>query len=145
MPPNFSKIVLKENVNVKLVDLWIYQNLDSRYCILKTTGIDDQNKMVTRFEVGIEEPKELTMFSLGCPHLHKQEIMMADEQEAPKGPELTVTDLQNLRAIIDIAATRGAFKASEMAGVGTVFNKLDKFLAAVVPAQAAEQAAQAQG
>lgn len=67
---------------------------------------------------------------------------MADEQEAPKGPELTVTDLQNLRAIIDIAASRGAFKASEMAGVGAVFNKLDKFLTAVVPAQAAEQAGQ---
>lgn len=64
---------------------------------------------------------------------------MAEEQEQ-KSPELTVTDLQNLRAIIDIAATRGAFKAAEMAGVGAVFNKLDKFLNAVVPAQAAEQA-----
>jgi hypothetical protein len=64
---------------------------------------------------------------------------MAEEQEQ-KSPELTVTDLQNLRAIIDIAATRGAFKAAEMAGVGAVFNKLDKFLTAVVPAQAAEQA-----
>jgi hypothetical protein len=72
---------------------------------------------------------------------------MAEEQgqESAKGPELTVTDLQNLRAIIDIAASRGAFKAAEMAGVGAVFNKLDKFLAAVVPAQAAEQASQAQG
>ena len=64
---------------------------------------------------------------------------MAEEREQ-KSPELTVTDLQNLRAIIDIAATRGAFKAAEMAGVGAVFNKLDKFLIAVVPAQAAEQA-----
>ena len=63
------------------------------------------------------------------------------EQEQ-KGPELTVTDLQNIRAVIDIAATRGAFKAQEMAAVGTVFNKLDVFLAAVVPAQQAEQAAQ---
>jgi len=63
------------------------------------------------------------------------------EQEQ-KSPELTVTDLQNIRAIIDIAATRGAFKAQEMAAVGTVFNKLDIFLAAVVPAQQAEQAAQ---
>ena len=63
------------------------------------------------------------------------------EQEQ-KSPELTVTDLQNIRAIIDIAATRGAFKAQEMAAVGTVFNKLDIFLAAVVPAQQSEQAAQ---
>lgn len=62
---------------------------------------------------------------------------MSEEQ---KGPELTVTDLQNIRSIIDIAATRGAFKANEMAAVGTVFNKLDIFLAAVVPAQQKEQA-----
>jgi hypothetical protein len=58
---------------------------------------------------------------------------MSEEQ---KGPELTVTDLQNIRAIIDIAATRGAFKAAEMAAVGTVFNKLDTFLSAVTPASA---------
>lgn len=62
---------------------------------------------------------------------------MSEEQ---KGPELTVTDLQNIRAIIDVAATRGAFKANEMAAIGTVFNKLDVFLAAVVPAQQKEQA-----
>ena len=62
---------------------------------------------------------------------------MSEEQ---KSPELTVTDLQNIRAIIDIAATRGAFKANEMAAIGTVFNKLDVFLAAVVPAQQKEQA-----
>jgi hypothetical protein len=62
---------------------------------------------------------------------------MSEEQ---KGPELTVTDLQNIRSIIDIAATRGAFKAAEMAAVGTVFNKLDIFLAAVVPAQQKEKA-----
>jgi len=55
---------------------------------------------------------------------------MSEEQ---KGPELTVTDLQNIRAIIDIAATRGAFKAAEMAAVGTAFNKLNDFLNAVTP------------
>lgn len=56
---------------------------------------------------------------------------MSEEQ---KGPDLTVTDLQNIRAIIDVAATRGAFKAAEMSAVGGVFNKLDTFLAAVAPA-----------
>lgn len=62
------------------------------------------------------------------------------EQEK-QAPELTITDLQNVRSIIDIAATRGAFKAAEMAAVGGVFNKLDIFLAAVVPAQKAPDAA----
>jgi hypothetical protein len=57
------------------------------------------------------------------------------QQEAPAQPDLTITDLQNLRAIIDVASTRGAFKAAEMAAVGTVFNKLDAFLNAVTSQQ----------
>jgi hypothetical protein len=60
------------------------------------------------------------------------------EGQAPAQPDLTITDLQNLRAIIDVASTRGAFKAAEFAAVGTVFNKLDAFLNAVAPAQQAE-------
>jgi hypothetical protein len=52
-------------------------------------------------------------------------------------PELTITDLQNIRAIIDAASRRGAFGASEMAAIGSVFNKLDAFLNAVAPAQQA--------
>lgn len=53
----------------------------------------------------------------------------------PVAPELTVTDLQNIRTIIDAASRRGAFGAGEMAGVGGVFNKLDAFLNAVAPQQ----------
>jgi hypothetical protein len=62
--------------------------------------------------------------------------------EQKQAPDLTITDLQNVRSVIDIAATRGAFKAAEMAAVGSVFNKLDAFLQAVVPAQAAPAEAQ---
>lgn len=67
--------------------------------------------------------------------------------EQKQTPDLTITDLQNVRSIIDIAATRGAFKAAEMAAVGGVFNKLDTFLQSVVPAQAAggEQPAATEG
>ena len=49
-------------------------------------------------------------------------------------PELTVVDLQNLRAIIDVAARRGAFGAAEMTSVGAVFSRLENFLNAVAPA-----------
>lgn len=58
-----------------------------------------------------------------------------EAQGAEQSPDLTITDLQNLRAIIDVASTRGAFKAAEMAAVGTVFNKLDAFLNAVAAQQ----------
>lgn len=49
-------------------------------------------------------------------------------------PELTVQDLGNLRAIIDVAAQRGAFRAPEMEAVGAAFNKLNTFLNAIAPA-----------
>jgi hypothetical protein len=61
------------------------------------------------------------------------------EAPAPQAqPELTITDLQNLRAIIDTAARRGAFPAAEMQAVGSVFDRLHKFLEAVTP-QAPDQ------
>ena len=64
--------------------------------------------------------------------------------QAPQqgAPDLTIVDLQNLRAIIDVAATRGAFKAAEMSAVGTVFTKLDTFLNAVAPQQQAQEKTQ---
>jgi hypothetical protein len=68
----------------------------------------------------------------------EQQVDQTAEEQAPAQPDLTITDLQNLRAIIDVASTRGAFKAAEMAAVGTVFNKLDAFLNAVAPAQQAQ-------
>lgn len=48
-------------------------------------------------------------------------------------PELSIVDLQNLRAIIDTAAKRGTFQANEMAVVGTVYDRLNAFLVAVLP------------
>jgi hypothetical protein len=64
----------------------------------------------------------------------------APEAQA-QGPDLTVQDLQSLKAIIDVASQRGAFKPNEMMTVGQVYNKLEEFLAAV----AAQQKPQPQG
>lgn len=47
--------------------------------------------------------------------------------------DLTIADLKNIGTIIDVASTRGAFKANEMATVGLVYNKLQMFLAKVAP------------
>lgn len=62
-------------------------------------------------------------------------------QPAGSGTDLTIADLKNLATIIDVASTRGAFRANEMATVGVMFNKLSAFLAKVAPAdKPAEQA-----
>ena len=51
----------------------------------------------------------------------------------PDPTALSIGDLKNLAIILDIASTRGAFKAAEMQSVGFLFNKLQAFLAKVSP------------
>lgn len=53
------------------------------------------------------------------------------ETQTPPSYDLTVQDLGALKAIIDVAAQRGAFKPSEMQAIGTIYNKLSGFLDAV--------------
>lgn len=50
------------------------------------------------------------------------------EAQPQQTVELTINDLAALRSIIDVAAQRGTFKATEMTAVGTVYNKLNSFL-----------------
>jgi hypothetical protein len=56
---------------------------------------------------------------------------------------ITIADLNLLKNIIDLASTRGAFRAGEMKEIGEVYNKLAVFLEAVV-AQATAQEAESQ-
>jgi hypothetical protein len=56
-------------------------------------------------------------------------------QTAAPAAELTVTDLNAIKQIIDVASSRGAFRANEMAVVGTTYNKLEAFLEAVTASQ----------
>ena len=61
----------------------------------------------------------------------------APVNEAPVNTnDLNIADLKNLAMIIDIASSRGAFRANEMATIGLVYNKLQGFLAKVSPAPA---------
>lgn len=52
--------------------------------------------------------------------------------------QITVADLNLIKNIIDLASSRGAFRASELKEIGEVYNKLTAFLDAVI-AQAQEQ------
>ena len=53
--------------------------------------------------------------------------------------DLSIGDLKNLATIIDVASTRGAFRANEMATVGLMYNKLQGFLAKVAPENKPEE------
>lgn len=70
IPEHFSRISVNKNVDVKLLDHWINYNLNSRYVLRKSLSLDNNKKMIETIEIGIEDPKEILMLSLGCPLLH---------------------------------------------------------------------------
>ena len=55
----------------------------------------------------------------------------AAETPAAQGPDLNISDLMAVKNIIEVATSRGAFKAAELEAVGKSFNKLNSFLEAV--------------
>lgn len=62
--------------------------------------------------------------------------------EAAKNPDLNISDLNAVKSIIDIATTRGSFRANELEAVGKTYNKLNAFLEHVTKTQAEQQKAQ---
>jgi len=45
--------------------------------------------------------------------------------------DLTVSDLQNIKSLIETSVRRGTFQAHELSAVGNVFDRLNNFLTAV--------------
>ena len=64
-------------------------------------------------------------------------------QNDPK--QLSITDLAVIKNAIDLACSRGAFRASEMKAVGEVYEKLNSFLDTVIKQAEAEMQAGQQG
>lgn len=56
---------------------------------------------------------------------------------------ISVQDLQNLLAIVDLATQRGAFRGPELSQVGQVFDRVNQFLQSVMPQDNAAPAAPA--
>ena len=73
IPEHFTTITITTGfTDIKNIDHWINYNLNSRYAIENTVTLDTQSKKITQVTViGLEDPKEITMLSLGCQFLHK--------------------------------------------------------------------------
>ena len=71
IPEHFTKLKIEHRFDVKDIEHWIEYNLNSRYAIRDSFGLDDKRKLVTITEIGMEDPKELTMLALGCQFLIK--------------------------------------------------------------------------
>ena len=69
IPKHFATMTIKNNTDK--IDMWVYQNLNSRYSIVKSLQVDATNKLVEIHELGVEDAKELTILSLSCPYLDK--------------------------------------------------------------------------
>lgn len=61
----------------------------------------------------------------------------------PQTLQITVADLDALRAIVDLASQRGAFRGVELSQVGAVYDKLTAFLTSVLEQAKADAEAQA--
>jgi hypothetical protein len=59
--------------------------------------------------------------------------------------QLSITDLAVIKNIIDLACSRGAFRAPEMKSVGEVYDKLNLFLDTVIKQAEAEMQTGQQG
>jgi hypothetical protein len=54
---------------------------------------------------------------------------------------LTIKDLGSIKDIIELACTRGAFRANELKTVGDTYDRLDAFLSAILAQAEAEKSA----
>ena len=71
--------------------------------------------------------------------------MSEENKQTTADTNITVTDVANAYAIIDLAAKRGAFQATELHAVGTVVNKLKAFLDAIQAAKLNAEATAQEG
>jgi hypothetical protein len=61
-----------------------------------------------------------------------------EQQTSPEQAGITLNDIANVVRIIDVASQRGAFRGPELSQVGTVHDRLMKFLEANQPKQPVE-------
>ena len=61
--------------------------------------------------------------------------MSESTTQTTETPTLSLTDLQNVLVVIDLASNRGAFRGAELASVGLLFAKIDAFVKSMTPSQ----------
>ena len=54
---------------LKNIDTWIKKNLNHRYYVGQGITLDNTNTFVHNTRIGFENEKELSFFTIACPHL----------------------------------------------------------------------------
>jgi len=70
-PPHFECITISFNAyNLeRSISKWIKDNLKGRFYVGNATKLDQNNQYQKVIEIGFENPKELSFFTLACPYL----------------------------------------------------------------------------
>jgi len=69
-PVHFEYITIPMQYNLEeAISKWIQLHMKHRYYIGKTLDLDSADKIAVLLKIGFEEPKELSYFTLACPHL----------------------------------------------------------------------------
>lgn len=71
VPPGHFEYIcipMKYNLEDALVR-WIDEHLKGRFYVGKTLALGSDNQINPSIKIGFEEPKELSYFTLACPHL----------------------------------------------------------------------------
>ena len=69
--PHFKYTIIEKHtpVFIKNIDSWISNNLNNRYYIGQDLSLDHTNTIVYTTRIGFESEKELSFFTIACPHL----------------------------------------------------------------------------
>lgn len=57
---------------VRVIDTWIKKNLNNRYYIGQGIALDGTNTIVYTTRIGFESEKEMSFFTIACPHLQSR-------------------------------------------------------------------------
>lgn len=72
--PHFKYTVLPEYspMIAKRLDAWIKHNLNNRYYIGQDIGLDHNNVIIYTTRIGFESEKDLSFFTIACPHFQQR-------------------------------------------------------------------------
>ena len=69
-PQHFEYLTVPITYNTDAsIAKWIETHMKHRFYIGRTLDIDSEDRVVPFLRIGFEEPKELSYFTLACPHL----------------------------------------------------------------------------
>jgi len=69
-PPHFDYINIPVQYNLQeTITRWIQLHLKGRFYVGKACGLDKEKKITEYLHIGFEDAKELSYFTLACPHL----------------------------------------------------------------------------